>query len=76
MTPCYELQHFYLMYPQAEVRQGGFQLYWETNDGENQHSITFYFFPEDLDKAKFMAEGCNDVMFLGNYRFASTYTPN
>jgi hypothetical protein len=71
---CLELRHFQNMYPDAEIHLEGKQLYWETENGHRQHSITYYDNTRDYRAAKRTAFGMNEVKFLGNYRFASTYT--
>lgn len=75
MEASFALKHFHLMNPQAEVLLNGDQLYWETENGKRQHSITVYHNETDLEDAKKRAFGMNDVVFLENYRFTSTYTP-
>lgn len=52
-----------------EVRMDGKQLFWVY--GACINSVTV-FSGEELDHAKKLAYGCNDIRFVGNIRFSST----
>jgi hypothetical protein len=72
MKPVKQLKQFYLMYPQAEVSKDGTMLYWETENGKRQHSISYYESINELYRERSMFSNSNDVIILDNYKFVST----